>query len=825
MHKFYWLDKIKSSDWKTVGERAFYLAHLMEQGYPIVSGFVIPANSFWQFLQCIDWSDPLLLEFPNYALHFNVNNYQQLQQISQSINYNIASTDLPSDLFLSLESAIKNLNAEVLIFQLVLASPRLKTLGILEPIICQAIPKEFVPGIKQAWAEIFNAKSLLYWHSQQVEIPQLQPVVIVQPVQSAIASGNIKAFTNSWEIQATHGLGVSIELGQVIPDSYIISAENCTVENKKLGNKTIVYNPDARIVKVSDTDTWQGNYHTQIPFPKTLAALQIFLLPEKIQKEFVLEEKQLQSLIQLTQGIVNSIGTNFGVKWSFSQRSNDAKIELLITDFERFPQEDKILAKLPQSAKEEKSISIPNTEHPIVKGIVASSGKVTAKAIVIKNIPPEVEEFPDRAILVVPVIIPSYLPLLKKVSGIISEQGGITSHAAILAREIGIPAIVGATNSTNIIKTGDHILIDGNNGAIYLAKEDNYDPHKLEMPVVENSLKNQNLPPIGTKLFVNLSQINSIKKVPDSQIDGVGLLRSELMAIELLENHHPLWWIQQGRQSELVVLMVKKLSQFAAAFTPKPVFYRSLDLALFNSSDREKIFTKIPEEFITNYSGNQDNQTEANLHNHRTNYSNPILGRHGTFSYMLEPSLLDLEIDILSQVYELGYTNVHLILPFVRSVEEFQFCQNRIQTKWENRPNHFQIWIMAEIPSVLFLLPEYVKAGVRGIAIGTNDLTQLLLGVDREEEQMASAFDTRQPAVMRAIQQLISQAKTSGIPCSICGDAPALYPEIIDNLIRWGITSISVNVDAVDKTYNSIARAEQRLILEAAQINNLGSRF
>ncbi|NES89764.1 PEP-utilizing enzyme [Okeania sp. SIO2B9] len=629
MHKFYWLDKIKSSDWKTVGERAFYLAHLMEQGYPIVSGFVIPANSFWQFLQCIDWSDPLLLEFPNYALHFNVNNYQQLQQISQSINYNIASTDLPSDLFLSLESAIKNLNAEVLIFQLVLASPRLKTLGILEPIICQAIPEEFVPGIKQAWAEIFNAKSLLYWHSQQVEIPQLQPVVIVQPIQSAIASGNIKAFTNSWEIQATHGLGVSIELGQVIPDSYIISAENCTVENKKLGNKTIVYNPDARIVKVSDTDTWQGNYHTQIPFPKTLAALQIFLLPEKIQKEFVLEEKQLQSLIQLTQGIVNSIGTNFGVKWSFSQRSNDAKIELLITDFERFPQEDKTLAKLPQSAKEEKSISIPNTEHPIVKDIVASSGKVTAKAIVIKNIPPEVEEFPDRAILVVPVIIPSYLPLLKKVSGIISEQGGITSHAAILAREIGIPAIVGATNSTNIIKTGDHLLIDGNNGEVHLAKEDNYYPHKLEMPVLENSLKNQNLPPIGTKLFVNLSQINSIKKIQDSQIDGVGLLRSELMAIELLENHHPLWWIQQGRQSELVSLMVEKLSQFAAAFTPKQVFYRSLDLGLFNSSDREKTFTKIPEEFITNYSGNQDNQTEANLHNHRTNYSNPILGRHG----------------------------------------------------------------------------------------------------------------------------------------------------------------------------------------------------
>ncbi len=188
---------------------------------------------------------------------------------------------------------------------------------------------------------------------------------------------------------------------------------------------------------------------------------------------------------------------------------------------------------------------------------------------------------------------------------------------------------------------------------------------------------------------------------------------------------------------------------------------------------------------------------------------------------MQEPSLLDLEISILSQVHQLGYSNVNLILPFVRSVEEFQFCRSRIESKWQEKPHHSQIGIMAEVPSVLFLLPESVKAGVQGIVIGTNDLTQLLLGVDREKEQIASTFDSRHPAVMKAIQELISLAKTCGIPCSICGDAPALYPEIIDNLIRWGITFISVNVNVVEKTYHAIARAEQRLILEAARLNSL----
>ena len=158
-------------------------------------------------------------------------------------------------------------------------------------------------------------------------------------------------------------------------------------------------------------------------------------------------------------------------------------------------------------------------------------------------------------------------------------------------------------------------------------------------------------------------------------------------------------------------------------------------------------------------------------------------------------------------------------MPYVRSLEEFQFCRSRIETKWKDKPNHFQIWIMAEVPSVLFLLPEYVKEGVQGIAIGTNDLTQLLLGVDREKEEIKSYFNTRNPAVMRAIKDLIFKAKSAGIPCSICGDAPALYPEIIDDLIRWGITSISVNLNAVEKTYKAIARAEQRLILEAARLN------
>ncbi|MGD1715103.1 putative PEP-binding protein [Dapis sp. BLCC M172] len=829
MYKFYWLNQLESSDRETVGEKAFYLANLMEKGYPINPGFVIPANSFWQFLQYIDWSDPLLSDFPHSSLHFNINDYQQLQQISQSINYYIVYTDLPSELVSYLESAINNLNTEALIFQPYLASPNLENFGILEPTICQAKSEQFTQGIKQVWAEIFKAKSLLYWHSHQVDIQQLQPVVLVQPLQSAIASGTIQAFADSWEIQATHGLGISIELGQIIPDSYQISPENYTIQDKKLGNKIIAYNLDSA-TKVSYTNTWQEVYHTQMPIPDTLPALQAFFLPEDVQKEFTLADNHLQLLLELTQEITNNFPNYFCLKWSLFKSGDDAEPQLLITDFKKLQKDYQDLENSSSSTTEEKKQSIENSNVPIITGIAASAGKVTAKAIVIQGFTPQLKEFPEGSILVVSAVIPSYLPLLKNSAGIISEQGGITSHAAILAREIGIPAIVGATNCTQIIKTGNYLLVNGNNGEVHLVKEQKNNHQTLDIEVTENSLHSQNFFPIGTKLFVNISQINSIQKVKDLPIDGVGLLRSELMAIELLENRHPLWWIQQGRQSELIDLMLQNLTQFAAAFAPKPVFYRSLDLGLFNSSYQEKQFTEKPEQLSLNYPSNQSNHSSQNIHSQnlaqdlnfssQTNYYNPILGQHGTFSYMLEPSLLDLEINILSEVHKLGYSNVHLILPFVRSVEEFKFCWSRIESKWQDQPNNFQIWIMAEVPSVLFLLPEYVKAGVQGIAIGTNDLTQLLLGIDREKAEIKNAFDARHPAVMRAINQLISQAKTAGIPCSICGDAPALYPEIIDDLIRWGITSISVNVNAVEQTYQAIARAEQRLILEAARLNN-----
>jgi pyruvate,water dikinase len=373
----------------------------------------------------------------------------------------------------------------------------------------------------------------------------------------------------------------------------------------------------------------------------------------------------------------------------------------------------------------------------------------------------------------------------------------MTCHAAIVARELGIPAITGASNATGRIQAAEVLLLDGDRGCVYHGNSTDAEqaasvPLSEPGKAVPDLLQEQYRTPIGTQLMVNLSQPEALERLAGLPIDGVGLLRAELLAVGLLDGQHPDLWLHQGRQAELRDRLAHQIAQFARALSPRPVFYRSLDLRSHEFSGLAGRNTTPPE-------------------------VNPMLGWRGTLSYTTDPALLNLELATLAQIHQSGWDNVHLLLPFVRTVEEFIFCRQRVEQAGLLQNSRFQLWIMAEVPSVLFLLPEYVRAGVQGISIGSNDLTQLILAIDRDQAQMATAFDERHPAVLAAIAQLIRQAKQLGIPCSICGQAPSRYPELIERLVEWGITGISVSLDAVEQTYRAIARAERKLLLETAR--------
>ncbi|BAY97247.1 PEP-utilizing enzyme [Tolypothrix tenuis PCC 7101] len=761
----------------------------MQRGYPVVPGFVIGAEVLREFLETLNSSESLVADLPYSSLHLDVGNWRQLQQVAGRLRQEIIAATLPSSWMNKLFKAAREWESSYLILRPSLTVPNNNKQvgnisGLLESIFCHCDQETIAKALKQTWSQLFRARSLLYWQQAGINLQQVNLAILVQPVRNAIASGSINANTSAWEITATCGLEVAIANGEVQPDVYYIQPDTGKLLEKHLGNKILAYYVD----EPASTDEWQALPDSVLIADDT--ALNTYLLPDNQQKQYALPKEHLPQVIDLASQLVGEFGKHFSVKWTILQENPVTKLYLT-------------QVKSPQSA-------IPNVH--IIKGLGAARGRVTATAYVVANSHFQPEKLPHGAILVARSIKPDWLPLLQQVKGIITEQGGLTSHAAILARELGIPAVVSATDVTALIQNGEKLILDGDRAEVYRIKADvaleEVQPRwgsaeALELNYLHSSMSSPTnswespdssfasaKPLIATQLLLNLSQPNLIEQVQNLPVDGVGLLRSELMILNILAGEHPNSWLIDGRQAELLELWTEQIMQFARGFAPRPVFYRSLD---WRSHE------------LPSFPNQQQSSPKS------------VLGERGIFSYLLNPAVFELELNALATVQKAGYSNINLLLPFVRSVEEFTFCRHKVEQAGLTQQPQFQLWMMAEVPSVLFLLPEYVKAGVNGISIGTNDLTQLLLGVDREQQQLARVFNELQPAVMNAIAQLIEMSKNAGIPCAICGQAPVTYPEIIDHLVRWGITAISVEPEAVSRTYDAIARAEHRLILEAAR--------
>lgn len=782
MDNFHWLEQIQPSDRSIVGDKAFHLSRIAQLGYPVIPGFVVAAHIWRQFLETLNGTESLVADLPNSSLHLNIDNPYQLQRVAQRLRQEMTTAPLPLEWIETLFNAVKCWHP-ALIFRPSLALSNgnyqnMQISGLLEAQICHCDQEAVALALKQTWSQLFRARSLLYWQRAGIRIQQINLAVLVQPLINAIASGCLSYNLEQLEIKASWGLGMAIARGEVIPDSYIVQPKTGTVLSQQLGNKTIAYG-------LVDSPAQTGFTPCPMPLlPQTAGGcLQTYLLTEAQQQQYALKDKYLQELIQLTVELANKLGSAFSLEWTLSQNEDSVAPQLYLTQV--------------NTSDERSPLYSPHPRQYLIKGLAAAVGRVVAPAYVMVS-SKRPKTLPPGVILVAPEIAPDWLPLLQQAAGIVTEQGGLNSHCAILARELGIPAVVNTAQATQLIQTGESVLLDGDHGEVYRFRQEGGEigKHLPSHPITSSMTSHQ--PLIATQLMVNLSQPSLIERVRSLPVDGVGLLRSELMALTLLAGQHPNTWLALGREAELLKLWQEQICQFARAFAPRPVFYRSLDWrshefqSLTSGSFAAKDPTHTPE-------------------------TNPMLGQRGTFNYLQNPQLFDLELAALAAVQQSGYTNLHLLLPFVRTVEEFSFCRRRVEQAGLNQIAQFQLWMMAEVPSALFLIPEYVQAGVQGISIGTNDLTQLLLGVDRDQGQLAEVFDERHPVVMQAIAQLIHLTKQANIPCSVCGQAPVLYPELIDSLVRWGITSISVELEAIDSTYAAIARAEQRLILEAAR--------
>jgi len=678
------------------------------------------------------------------ATEFNVdlNHYQSLQEMAQQLSEQVRTIALGQEWVDQLYQKIAGWKTIILRPSLSHASVS----GLLASQCCLCDKQELEGALKRLWESLFHASSLFYWQQQGIHWEALGLAVIIQPLPNAIASGILEVTQTQWEIQAVWGLGHSLVRGEVLPETYQINPVTRQSQGHQLGYQTRIYQLDCRdpssLLKVSS--------------------------PTEAAEKAVLTSEQLSALTNLAEQLTQTTHHGFRCEWVFVTQSDsndsESQSKLYLTQF---------------SVQDTPSTEVMVPEQPaskvIVKGIGAAKGRATGKVYVVEE-EDDHQVFPAEGILVAKRVTIQNLPLIKSAGGLVTELGGITSHGAILARELKIPAVVGAEGAIEQLMGEDRVTIDGDQGQVLRLSE----AGETAVPATadDRDVTQDNLA-LATQLMVNVSQRDRAQALSQYPVDGVGLLRSELMLLELL-NEKPLsTWLSQPYRDEFIEQLANLIRDLADAFFPRPIFYRSTDWLSVQQRDTS------------------------------------LLGKRGTYRYLQDSEFFSAQMVALRHLQHQGYSNINLILPFVRDVEEVKFCQTFLTEL--GIADSCQVWIMAEVPSVVYLLPKYIEAGIDGIAIGTNDLTQLVLGVDREQGEFRDRYNERHPAVLAVLKALIEKAREGGIACSICGQGVVLYPELVDDLVRWGITTISVEESGIEPVYRAIARSEKRLLLEAAR--------
>lgn len=440
----------------------------------------------------------------------------------------------------------------------------------------------------------------------------------------------------------------------------------------------------------------------------------------------------------------------------------------------------------------------------LLTGLAASPGVGKGRVRLLAS-PKEMGLMQQGEILVTEMTTPDFVPAMKKAAAIVTNTGGMTCHAAIVSRELGVPCIVGSREATTKLRDGQFITVDAVRGKVYdgdveivgstkagsggsaaggssgaPAAGAGYDPTAF---VTESYV------PTGTKIYVNLADVDSAERVSKLPCDGVGLLRAEFMIAAIGE--HPRKLIREGRQAEFIDKLSDGLRTFASAFYPRPVVYRATD---FKTNE------------YRNLKGGEEFEPKE---------ENPMMGYRGCARYITEPDVFAMELSAIKRVRdEFGMKNLWLMIPFVRRIGELRAVKDLLKANGIHRTRDFKLWIMCEVPSTVVLIDDFCMEGIDGVSIGSNDLTQLTLGIDRDNGTLADGFDERNAAVLKSIEKVVKSCAKHNVTCSLCGQAPSVYPDFAEKLVEFGITSISVNPDVVERTRRLVASAEKKVILK-----------
>jgi pyruvate, water dikinase len=605
-----------------------------------------------------------------------------------------------------------------------------------------------VEAVARCWESLFTPRVITYRATRGFSADPAMAVVVQQMIASEAAG---VAFTNDPStgvqdhivVEAAFGQGEVVVSGNVQPDTYVVSKDTLQVRETRVGYQDfkIVRGPDGR--------------ETTVELDRASAEAR------------VLDDDALRRIAELAIATEQHNGCPQDVEWAISSGTT-------------WLVQARPITTLPQPAEGDHAV--------LARGLPAAPGTASGKVRVLLA-PEDGNRLLDGEILVAPMTNPDWLPTIRRAAGLVTDTGGMTCHAAIVARELGVPCVVGTRTATSDLRDGMVITVDGTRGNVLAGQV----AASQKVEVVDRPAAPATLAVVtGTKVYVNLAMPDTAEAVAAQDVDGVGLLRAEFMLTEALSGRHPRDLIAHGEQDQLVHAMVASVGRVAAAFMPRPVIYRATD---FRSNE------------FRGLRGGEDYEPVEH---------NPMIGYRGCYRYIKEPELFALELQALARVREQN-PNVHLMIPFVRTRWELEQCLTLVDASPLGRQHGLHRWVMAEVPSVVHWLPEYVGIGIDGVSIGSNDLTQLMLGVDRDSDVCAELFDESDPAVLDAIGKIITTARELGITSSLCGQAPSTNPAFAEQLVRMGITSVSVNPDAVTAARHAVGVAERRLLLESSR--------
>ncbi|RJQ35710.1 phosphoenolpyruvate synthase [Candidatus Microgenomates bacterium] len=751
-----WFSEIDKGDVALVGGKGANLGEMCKAKFPVPNGFIVTSSAYYEFLRLNNLSTKIkhLISTANFE---KTDSVQQVSNLcKKEIMQGKISDELVKKIFTYYEKlggVLKDALVSVRSSATAEDLPGASFAGQQETFLNVRGEANLILKIKQAWASLFDARAIFYRHEKKYDHFRVGIAIPVQKMIESEESGvmfTLDPITNDKSkiiIEAIYGLGEYIVQGKVTPDHYEVSKDEFKILNKTISVQDVQYK------KV-------GNLNKSVTLSKKEGGKQ------KITDAQIIE--------------IAKIGKNLEKHYYFPQDIEWAIEKNKIYIVQTRPVTTIDQKQKPKSEKEESFNSQLSTlNSPIVKGSPASPGIASGPARIIKSAN-EINKVLAGEVLVAPQTNPDYVPAMKKSVAIVTDFGGRTSHAAIVSRELGVPAVVGTTNATKLIKEGSIITVDGTKGEIYKGGFQAANPIDKRTPLAKR-IKT------ATKVYVNLAQPDLADKIAQRHVDGIGLIRAEFMMAGI--GTHPKKLIREGKKHVFVDKLAEGLDMFAKAFYPRPVVYRTSD---FKTNEYRGLI------------GGKEFEPEE---------PNPMLGFRGVYRYINDPEVFELELEAIKKVRNKhNHKNLSLMLPFVRTVKELTDVKKIISTANLHQSPSFKIWMMVEIPSNVVLLEKFIEAGIDGVSIGSNDLTMLMLGTDRDNSEVASEFDEQNEAVLWALERVIKTAKKHGITSSICGQAPSLYPSLLEKLVKWGITSVSIAPDVIESVRESISNIEKNLV-------------